>query len=305
MDRSISALLGLGLLLSLSPAAQAVGGGLPEGQPVVVPNASRHVVHASQTGHAYRIHVARPYGEAPPGGYPVIYLLDANAMFLSMAEAVRLQTRPPYGFDPAIVVGIGYETEEAFATKERYRDYTPPADPALLPKRPGGPAWDEIGGFAAFLAFIEDELKPMIEAELPIDRTRQTIFGHSLGGLFVLQTLFTRPEAFQRYAAGSPSLWWNGREPVRAAQAFAEAVAEAPLDLDVTIIMGSEELDHMLADANEVAAILAPLAPHGVRATYRVIDETEHVSVMAPAIGRVVGFALAPPELSAGQPPGR
>ena len=33
--------------------------------------------------------------------------------------------------------------------------------------------------------------------------------GHSLGGLFVLHALYTRPAAFQSYLAASPSLWWS------------------------------------------------------------------------------------------------
>ncbi len=35
-----------------------------------------------------------------------------------------------------------------------------------------------------------------MERDYPIDRGRQTIFGHSLGGLFVLQVLLTRPDMF-------------------------------------------------------------------------------------------------------------
>lgn len=66
-------------------------------------------------------------------------------------------------------------------------------------------------GAEQFLAFIEEELKPLIEREVPIDRTRQTLFGHSLGGWLVLYTLFTRSRAFQYYAAGSPSIWWKNR----------------------------------------------------------------------------------------------
>src|SRR5690606_6559257 len=46
-------------------------------------------------------------------------------------------------------------------------------------------------------------------AAVPIDESRQTLYGHSYGGLFVLHALRTQPGAFQRYVAASPSLWWN------------------------------------------------------------------------------------------------
>ena len=43
-------------------------------------------------------------------------------------------------------------------------------------------------------------------------RTRpgeRTIEGYSIGGLFALYTLFTKPETFNRYIVGSPYLLWN------------------------------------------------------------------------------------------------
>ncbi|MDR6881146.1 alpha/beta hydrolase-fold protein [Bacillus sp. 3255] len=54
-------------------------------------------------------------------------------------------------------------------------------------------------------------MQPRVERDYAIDRKRQAILGHSLGGLFVLQTLFTRPQTFQTYVAGSPSIHRNPR----------------------------------------------------------------------------------------------
>lgn len=44
---------------------------------------------------AYQIFISKPSTPPPPAGYPVIYLLDANSVFGTMAEAVRIQGRRP------------------------------------------------------------------------------------------------------------------------------------------------------------------------------------------------------------------
>ena len=73
-------------------------------------------------------------------------------------------------------------------------------------------------GADAFLQLIETRIKPAIAAKLAVDPQRQTLWGHSYGGLFVLHTLFTHPTAFQRYIAVEPSLWWGNGMILQEAQ---------------------------------------------------------------------------------------
>src|SRR3546814_16935557 len=47
---------------------------------------------ASDEGQPYRILVSRPDGEAPDGGFPILYVLDGNAMFAAFAEARRIRS---------------------------------------------------------------------------------------------------------------------------------------------------------------------------------------------------------------------
>ncbi|MBF3166256.1 ferric enterobactin esterase PfeE, partial [Pseudomonas aeruginosa] len=65
------------------------------------------------------------------------------------------------------------------------------------------------GGADAFLDLLRDGMRPAVAAQAPLDTARQTLWGHSYGGLLVLHALFTRPGEFARYAAASPSLWWR------------------------------------------------------------------------------------------------
>jgi len=104
-------------------------------------------------------------------------------------------------------VGIGYPGDALYDVDRRARDYTPPALAANHERDDA-----HYGGADQFLAFVQTELKPLIEARYPIDPHRQTLFGHSHGGLFTLYTLMSEPDAFQNYLAASPSIWWNDRQ---------------------------------------------------------------------------------------------
>jgi predicted alpha/beta superfamily hydrolase len=65
------------------------------------------------------------------------------------------------------------------------------------------------GGADTFLEFIELRILPLVYARTQIDRSRQTLWGHSFGGLFAMHVLFTRPALFANYVVGDPSAWWQ------------------------------------------------------------------------------------------------
>lgn len=153
----------------------------------------------------YRVRLAVPTRAAPDEGYPVIYLLDGNAVLAALQEEwlAELDQR-----GPPLLVLIGPASDLRLDVDARVYDYTPsphPGQPLLEDNERRRPA----GGALAFLELIETRIKPQVEARRPVDRQRQTLWGHSYGGAFVLNTLFTRPQAFQRYVAASPSLWWK------------------------------------------------------------------------------------------------
>src|SRR5262249_28879323 len=99
----------------------------------------------------------------------------------------------------------------------------------------------KTGGNAAFLTFIEDELKPLIEKKYPIDRRQQTLFGHSFGGHFALYVLFNRPGTFQNYIAASPSIWWNDRSILEDEKRFLEKQKENAVPARLLLAAGELE----------------------------------------------------------------
>lgn len=181
----------------------------------------------------YRIWTAIPEQAAPPAGYPVLYLLDGNAALGALREA-QLADLARRG--PPVLVFIGYATDLRFDATARAYDYTPPL--------PGGePVIDDIarqrrgGGADVFLDLIEQRIKPLVQAQAPIDRQRQSLWGHSYGGLLTLHALFTRPASFQRYIAADPSLWWQGGFILQEARAF----VARPQPFDLTLLTGGAQ----------------------------------------------------------------
>ena len=219
---------------------------------VALPGTERHVLHARSSGREYHVMICRPAGSPPSAaGYPILYVLDANAVFGTVAETVGLRSRRPQVTDivPAVVVGIGYATDEPLDPVRRSYDYTPPAALLRLPPRPDGTPWPRTGGADEFLDFIAQDLKPAIERGFPIDQSRQALFGHSFGGLFALHALFTRSQMFQSYIAASPSIWWNECFVLEEERAFAAAIRGKPQSLDVLITVGGCEQELVAAEA--------------------------------------------------------
>jgi tetratricopeptide (TPR) repeat protein len=61
---------------------------------------------------------------------------------------------------------------------------------------------------ANFLKFIKTELIPHIDSTYRTSPYRIFV-GHSLGGITVIDALYTIPETFNAYVAIDPSLWWD------------------------------------------------------------------------------------------------
>jgi hypothetical protein len=268
------------------------------------------------TGRGYRIQVALPLKPEPPAGYPVLYVLDGDANFAVYSSAARMRAFAGE-VEPAIVVGIGYPEAEAdmmaFLSR-RNLDLTPSRGDAGLAasvsQQLGGLDVPGFGEADAFLEVIETEIKPRLAALAPTAPGRDLLYGHSLGGLFVLHALFKRPEAFAKYLALSPSIWWDGRMILTREAAFALRVVAGEVAPQVFIGVGAfeqtpERAPQLPAEAVLEAAMvdnavalgerLAALpGPDGYRVETRVFDGQTHVSVGYTAVTALLDFALPP-----------
>lgn len=242
------------------------------------------------TGVDYRIMIWAPETPAPEGGFPILYLLDGNAVFGTMVETVRLLSRGPYRIEPSIVVGIGYDTDEPLHTERRFYDYTVHASDDELPERKVNTAWPLTGGAESFLLFIEQELKPLIEQNYNVNRKKQTLFGHSLGGFFVLYTLFMKHDAFQYYVAGSPSIWWKQGYIKPYAEQLIEAGLRESVHASLYLGVGSLEKPHMISDAKQMYERLSQAGIPGFHVQYHCFEDEGHLSIIASLISCAVRF---------------
>jgi len=190
------------LVYSLSLNAQQEGESLK-----VFPFGRIETIDSKALNETRTINIYLPDGYQPNSTvtYPVIYVLDgsANEDFPHIAGLCQFMNM--YQLLPkSIVVGI--------ANVDRYRDFTYPSsskqDKKDIPTS---------GGAEAFLAFLENELQPMIEKEYPTNGHR-TIIGQSLGGLLATQILLQKPNMFDDYIIVSPSLWWDNQKMIKGAK---------------------------------------------------------------------------------------
>lgn len=265
-------------------------GELSPGIAVALPHARQFEINSAQ-GLPYRLLVAMPPEPPPAAGFPVLVLVDGDALFATALTTARLQAGRPEvsGVGPAVIVGIGYPGGAPFDAERRRQD--------LLP---------DDGGADRFLDLIETQVLPMVAGLAPIDRARLALAGHSFGGLFTLYTLFSRPGLFRSLVAGSPSIWWNDRAILAARAQY--LLGPAPVVRPrLLITVGGEEQStdplrfpdratrlqkaRMVDNAAEMANSLA--ASGRLDCEHVVFTGENHVSVIPAVLSRAVAFTLA------------
>jgi predicted alpha/beta superfamily hydrolase len=122
-------------------------------------------VNSVQTGAVYKLYIYLPASyEVGTATYPVIYATDGDAAFPPEGRFVNFTKILQRRRIDAILVGIG-------GTERRKKDY-------VLP------------GAKAYHEFITQELIPFIESHFRADPKRRILSGVSLGGSFVVTSLF-------------------------------------------------------------------------------------------------------------------
>lgn len=140
------------------------------------------------------------------------------------------------------------------------------------------------GGASKFLEFIIHELIPFMESNYRVSRSDRGLAGYSYGGLFALYALFTSPETFGRYFAGSASLEYHNGIIFKHASDF--AATGKGLKAKVFLSAGSLEDSLTIAGVKKMSAALQSRYGPGVQVSLQVFDGEHHSSCMAAAIMR-------------------
>lgn len=275
----------------------------PPGQPLATIPHSEEFVIANAKGMKYRIMVAKPSPINPELPLMVrgakaapIYVLDGDENFGAVTDMARLMQ---FGGElpPCLVVGIGYEDAEA-ADRLDYRrgDLTPT-------KNPGHPDWRktksvDYGGAPLFRRFLVETLQPAIERRFDLDRDSSVLIGHSLGGLFALDTLVQEPEAFANYLSLSPSLWFDDRLVLRQ---FKDALVRgAKYKGRVAVYVGDREERisdppaRMTSNVLELGRLVAEYRNQFAGVTVSVLPNTSHHTILGSGITQGLEFLISP-----------
>jgi predicted alpha/beta superfamily hydrolase len=290
------------------------------GKPLPLSRTNSEVPLTSAQGRSYRLLISVPNAPAPAKGYPVLYVLDGDGWFGPAVDIVRMREYEKLA--PAIVVGVGYPSHAFFDAEGRSYDFTLPGS--------ADPDFDgiKLGGADEFLSFLTDTLKPWVKAHYKVDPNTQILFGHSLGGSFVLHALFKVPESFNVFLAASPDIPFAKRIALKEEPAFEANPARTTPRVMVTVgsleshpspalmddyrryftrhpeAIPGETVDQVIAEmftdksgydkADDTQQTTDRLAKSGVHATFVEFDGEEHMSAAISALNRGIPFALRP-----------
>ncbi|RGP77960.1 hypothetical protein FLONG3_3917 [Fusarium longipes] len=149
-----------------------------------------------------------------------VYIVDGNAYFFTATDIARRLELTHH--TRVVLVAIGYPNKSSVFDKRRNVDLTPEASDGVysVPPGPDGkPSPGPFGGASDFLDIIQNQLRPYVENTIfpgaPLKSGPKALFGHSYGGLFTLNALFTQPDSFDTFIAASPSIWFNNKSIVQ------------------------------------------------------------------------------------------
>ncbi len=117
-------------------------------------------------------------------------------------------------------MAIGYQTNLPFDQPARAYDYRPKVE-----ENPADAGWDrrKSGGSEAFRQLLENTIVEKVERGIAINPQQRAIWGHSYGGLFIIDA-WLASSRFQIYFSASPSLG-RGNASLLAKMAAAKADA--------------------------------------------------------------------------------
>ncbi len=262
-------------------------------------------------GHGrYVIDVSVPAKIEAGAKLPIVLVVDGHYFFDNVQVAVNgrfaeeLASLGRHFMPASIVVGVGYpKSEGTLSTVVRrnydfYDDWDMEDDVGRFVRdglrafaaHEGQPDLEiRAGGYEGFMAFLRDDVLPVLAERYPIDlKARHTLIGDSSGGYFALRALYDPKSPFSRYiiisaAGGAPGA-------IERAEA-AYAADHTDLAADVFICIGTAEIDGTYGAITRFASNLARTAEQFTlrqwqsgSLTWETMNNEDHHSILPRAL---------------------
>ncbi len=268
------------VLASVACAADAA----PSFPPHTIANSQLRVLPASPSGRHYQLHIGLPasYATDTNRRYPVVFVTDAYWDFVKITSIEGALVYDKVGPE-FITVGLGYAGENLNYGNLRRWELSPV---------PVGDNGEASGHAADFVHTIETEIIPFVEREYRVDSSHRVLAGASLGGLFTLYTMYTKPELFQGYVAATPAVvvgndWLFGYE-----EAFAKS--GKPLNARLFMSGGGNESPGFLSGIIRFNRRIASRKSAGLAYKFRIIDGERHAGMQLESYERGLRFVFQP-----------
>ena len=273
-------LVASGLSFTVAPAAETQSA-----------NFSSHVIEHSQlrvlapnaAGRHYQLHIGLPasYSKETSKRYPVVFVTDAYWDFVKITSIggglVYDKVVPEF-----ITVGLGYAGENLnFGNLRRWE----------LSPVPFGDATSS-GHAPDFLNTIENEIIPFVESEYRADPSYRVLAGASLGGLFTLYAMYTKPDLFHAYIAATPAVIVGDDWLLDYEEKFMQS--QRPLQTRLFVSGGGDESPGFLGGILRFNQRISSRALKGMAYKFRLIDGERHAGMQFESYSRGLRFAFAP-----------
>ena len=279
------AILAFALVAVGLPAAES----LP---PHIIANSQLRVLPVNAAGRHYQLYIGLPesYGRETGKRYPVVYVTDGYWDFEKL-DTIRGCLVYDKVIPEFIIVGLGYAGDHLDYGNLRRWELTP------VQSGNGGP---QASGHAAdYLKTIETEIIPLVEKEYRVDSSYRVMAGASLGGLFTLYSMYTRPGLFQAYIAATPWVTLENEWLLDYEKDFAKS--GHPLKARLFISVGENEWAQHVAGVKRFNERIVSRQLKDLAYQFRIIDGERHAGMQIESYVRGLQFAFAPLAPESGQ----
>lgn len=215
-----------------------------------------------------RIKICLPeeYKQGSDTKYDAVYLVDGETHFDDFLFIYKFARHEQF-LPPLILIALPntYTSEGNM----RDRDFLPEKTTENI----------KGGGADNFISFLKNELIPYINKKLPASGDN-SLYGHSLGGLFTMYVLLKEPGLFMNYYCSDPAFPWNNRHII----SMATETFKNTVQLNKTLWINGVEETFRNVGIGRMDSVLKDLAPEGLRWKISVYPDETHMSVRLKGI---------------------